>query len=395
APVFETQIHRRTWIIEHDGGKAELALDSGRIVAGDKSEKLAEIEIELIDGPPATVIEIAKRLAAELPLAIESRDKAARGYALLKGLAPPPVRAATVALDPGMSAREVFILLARAAFGQVRRNEAAARAGIDIEGVHQMRVGLRRFRALLGVFRKQLAAEPLATLAEELRWLQGNLGPAREWDVFIDETITPLIEKRPQEMGLRALRDAADKARQAAYHRLRRALDSPRYTALVLETEYAIESGALFAGVEAEAATALDGPAIDYARWAIRRRNRKMRDLPSPVEELAEADLHALRLNAKKARYAAEFFRSLFPVKSTKGYIDAVAGIQDHLGALNDAYVSRRLIGALRRGRAKAEVARAEGLVSGWYDARIEADREALPAAWAEFLDAPRFWKRR
>ncbi|MBM3557449.1 MAG: inorganic triphosphatase, partial [Alphaproteobacteria bacterium] len=220
APVFETQIHRRTWIIEHDGGKAELALDSGRIVAGDKSEKLAEIEIELIDGPPATVIEIAKRLAAELPLAIESRDKAARGYALLKGLAPPPVRAATVALDPGMSAREALILLARGSFGQVRRNEAAARAGIDIEGVHQMRVGLRRFRALLGVFRKQLAAEPLAALAEELRWLQGNLGPAREWDVFIDETITPLIEKRPQEMGLRALRDAAEKARQAAYHKL-------------------------------------------------------------------------------------------------------------------------------------------------------------------------------
>jgi CHAD domain-containing protein len=119
-----------------------------------------------------------------------------------------------------------------------------------------------------------------------------------------------------------------------------------------------------------------------------------MRRHTAALEDMPEEELHELRLEAKKARYAAEFFRSLFPAKAAKRYIAGVTAIQDRLGALNDAYVSRRLMEQLHGRRASRAAARAEGLVTGWFEARIENDRKHMQGDWERYLDIPRFWKR-
>src|SRR3546814_14860886 len=88
-------------------------------------------------------------------------------------------------------------------------NEAAAIDGSDPEGVHQMRVGLRRFRSALTVFGDLLPAAQLAWLQEEAKWALNALGSARDWDVFLADLRAPLEAARPGVADLAALRGAA------------------------------------------------------------------------------------------------------------------------------------------------------------------------------------------
>ena len=104
---------------------------------------------------------------------------------------------------------------------------------------------------------------------------------------------------------------------------------------------------------------------------------------------------------AKKQRYVAEFFRELYPRKATGKYITALAAIQDVLGSLNDALVSRHLVEELERFLADvpslgpSAAARGAGVILGWQAARIAEDLEAgSPAIWKNFLGRKIFWPR-
>lgn len=391
-PVFESDIDRRSWTLRSGDSEIALTLDVGEIRASGRRSPVSEAELELKAGEPSSLFEVARLLRAELELPLETQTKSERGYDLAAGASPKAYRAEPIALDPAMTGIDAFRLLARACLLQIRRNVACAAEGSDVEGVHQMRVGVRRLRALLSLFRKNLAPEPLARVVDDLKWLQGALGPAREWDVFIGETVEPLIERRGGEPGLIEFLGAARDARTRAYKAFRAALAQPRFADVVLSTEQRIEDGSLFPAPGED--MVLAGPVLALARDALRRRDRKMRRHTAALPDMPEEELHELRLEAKKARYAAEFFRSLFPAKSAKRYIAAVTALQDRLGALNDAYVSRGLIDALRKRRANRAAARAEGLITGWFDARIEDDRRHMQDDWERYLDVPRFWKR-
>ena len=95
-------------------------------------------------------------------------------------------------------------------------NEAAALHGLNPEGVHQMRVALRRMRSALSDFKQVIPAAQVAWLRPETRWLIENLGPARDWDVFLTELLKPVEMARPGDTGLAELRAAAEAAPGAA-----------------------------------------------------------------------------------------------------------------------------------------------------------------------------------
>jgi triphosphatase len=112
-------------------------------------------------------------------------------------------------------------------------NEAAALHGLDPEGVHQMRLALRRMRSALSDFKQVIPAAQVAWLRPETRWLIENLGPARDWDVFLTELLKPVEMARPGDTGLAELRAAAEAERANGYEKLRIALGSRRYSELL------------------------------------------------------------------------------------------------------------------------------------------------------------------
>ena len=107
-------------------------------------------------GSPGALYRLALALHAEAPFAIETESKAERGLRLRDGDAPKPRKAEPRPLVPGLSGAEAFRRILGEALGHMLANVAAAKAG-DAEGVHQLRVGVRRLRSALRLFAPDLA----------------------------------------------------------------------------------------------------------------------------------------------------------------------------------------------------------------------------------------------
>jgi len=172
---------------------------------------------------------------------------------------------------------------------------------------------------------------------------------------------------------------------------VRTILDGPVFAEVVLELEAWLEGG----GWRKAAGEQFDGPVRDFARGVLKRQHRKMLRQGKNITALPESELHDLRLRGKKQRYAGEFFRDLFGDGATKGYLAALAAVQDHLGALNDAVTVRALLERLqrRRRRNRPEFERGAAVVLGWCAARTTAQIEGLPRTWDEFTAQRPFWK--
>ena len=395
VPVFSTEFRRTTIPVRIEDTDMEIAVDIGEIRVGDGRLPICEVELELRSGRPQRLLELALALHRELPAAWEYDTKAARGYRLAAGEAPRPRRGRSIDLEHDTTARVAFAVAARAAMAQMRANEACARLGEDAEGVHQFRVGLRRLRALVGAYRKTMVPEFHDYLAAELDWLQTEFGAARDWDVFIAESLQRLQTRLPEDQAVAAMLDAAKVLREDAYRTMRAAIDGPRYTELLLRLEQSLGDGSWGAPVEGEGAP-LDGPAIDFARAILDRRYKRLRKLGGKRAELPDEGLHRLRIAGKKLRYVADFFRGLFPKKPAAKFIAALAEVQDRLGSLNDAAVSRQLLQALEARLADdknlAAMRHASGLVQGWQAARVDRDLADFQDTWRRLRDRSIFW---
>ncbi|MCW5729185.1 MAG: CHAD domain-containing protein [Alphaproteobacteria bacterium] len=399
-PVFVTDIRRTFWDVGMDGGaRVEMVLDEGEIRAGRRREKVCEIELELKEGPAVGLVDFATSLGRDIPFQLEPWSKSARGYRLAARQAPPFVKADLVALAPEMSAREAFIAVMRGCLAQLEANEACARDGREPEGVHQMRVALRRMRSALAVFDACLPAALQGELREELRWITRELGPTRDWDVFVEETVRPLALRLSEAEQFRPLLAAGAKLRRAGYAQVREAIQSHRYTAMKLCLLRWLTREDWQDVADEAAREALAEPVGELARQVLRARDRKLRKVGEGHEEFTVEELHELRIRAKKMRYAAEFFRRLYPRKPVKRYLSRMAVLQEVLGAINDAAVGRQRLDEAHAalgapGGQAPSLVWADGVVSGWLAARMMSEVGRFAELWSDFRAQKPFWNR-
>ena len=130
-PVFVTDVRRTAQPLEFaDGTRATLCLDAGEIRAGRKRAPVTEIEIELVQGEPGQLHELALSLAADLPVAMAQASKAERGYALASPTPRTPLRARKLALDADVSVG-IALALWRHCLAQIGANAQSIAAGAD------------------------------------------------------------------------------------------------------------------------------------------------------------------------------------------------------------------------------------------------------------------------
>lgn len=386
-PLFTTAFTRRSLPLVLAESRIELALDEGEIRAGERVTPLCEAELELQAGRPARLFELALLLAERLSFRLEADSKAARGHALLEEKRPAPVFAQPLALVPETTGAAAFEAMARSALGQMRANEPALRRDEDPEALHQFRVGLRRLRALIALFKEHIEPEAAAFLREELRWLQQETGAARDWDVLLHETLAPLRRRLPQEPGLEPLAALAAATRDGAAERARVLLDDPRYTRLLLRLQLLLCDGGWRRPAAAGESDPLAGSIEALAGRLLAGRAAKLDKRGRGRGEKSTEELHEIRITAKKLRYAVDFFRSLYPGKRVKAYSIALKELQDRLGSLNDAAVGHGLVDSLRADPT------ATGIVIGWQAARVEGDLPRFAATWKAYKAAKPFWK--
>ena len=384
-PVFVTDIKRTTWQIVYGQSRLEVALDQGEIRSGDKRREISEVELELQSGDPADLLDFALELVRTYRLVLDRDSKAARGYALYAGDDPQPVRAVEPVLTREMTVLAAFAAFMRSGIVQTMANVPVVLLGEDPEGVHQARVGIRRMRSALSIYKPALDPAVFAWAKSELSWLQSSLGPARDLDVFLEETLTPLNHRFGSDPTLASVTKTAEAARDAAYRLAMETLQSARYSEILIRLE-----GWL---LEIDQAGGGDVPLHDFAAKSLDKRlKRVLKDGGKKPSALEEESLHPLRIDLKKLRYAAAFFRSLYTEKSAKPYLKQLGAIQDCLGGLNDALVQSSVLEHLNISRGKTRD-RMQGMLDGWHAARIEQGLSHLDREWTTLREMRPFWR--
>jgi triphosphatase len=366
-PLFETRVRRTIMPLRFGDSEIELALDHGYVQAGRKRAPISEAELELKRGDAAALSKMARVVADIVPIQLGGLSKAERGYRLIDHELDAPVRAAPIVLSRDMTTAQAFRAIAFSCLRQVAANQPAIEAG-DLEGVHQMRIGLRRLRTALAI---------LSTCAR----VSSRLRPPNLAGVT-----------------LLALRRAAELRRASA----RRAIASPRCRTVSLEVVDWLNNGAWRTSDDKMLPALRDRPIEDFAADEMARRRRKILKKAERFDDLGAYKRHKLRIAAKKLRYASEFFASLYEGRKLKrrrrAFAQALKGVQSHLGKLNDIAahekVSQRL--ALRRKQAtrgaRPRRAFAAGVVVGREKAQIKPLLTDAEKTLRDFAAAKVFW---
>ncbi len=346
TPCFETRCRRTVWTLHrYQGATIEVALDVGEIVAGDLSEPLLELEFELLQGPSDALFHLALQVASKVAVLPFDQSKAERGYRLAQGLPREASPAQAVHLAPGTGPQQAGAQALAACFDHFNCNLACTLVSDDPEVVHQARVGWRRWRSAVRLFAPWLPGRPDA---DGLRPLLQELGRMRDLDVLrvytLGRWLPAFVDEDAQRQRIADVAlERIDEARRAQRTLLRDALAAPGTG----QTLLALAQG-LF-----QLATAQTPAEAGDAHWA-RKRIRKLRrrlDAALKASRQAPADLeqrHRVRIQAKRARYAAEMLRDLLSARRTKGLTRAAIEVQTRLGADRDLRQAVRLLEELR-----------------------------------------------
>lgn len=200
-----------------------------------------------------------------------------------------------------------------------RRREAAA--------LHQMRVSMRRLRAALSLFRPALTDAQFDNLRDELRWFTGQLGEARNLDVFLAQKGLP-----------KPMRAEVKVERERAYDQVIEVLQSKRLRLLLIDLIAWIELGRWRQNPKAWR------PLSDFAARRLYKWWQKIAR-HGDLESMHADERHELRIEIKKLRYALDFVLPLHTDagRKQKQFYKSVERLQDSLGTLNDVVTAEAL----------------------------------------------------
>jgi triphosphatase len=275
-------------------------------------------------GSPAALFGLARKIDAIAPIRLGVLTKSERGYRLA-GPDLASVKAEPLALGTDIGAAAAFKQIVQSGIRQFRLNEDLLLSSRNPDAVHQARVAIRRMRSAFSVFRPMIGDDG-ADLREELKWLAASFGEARDLDV--------LLERAPSG----ALRDRIAAVREKSYDHLIETLADHRARIVMLNVAHWLEQSRWTDGNGGE----VDGDdlARTFAAKALAHLRRKVKRRGEGLASADDETRHELRKDAKKLRYASEFFASLFDRKGEarrhRRFVAALEELQDRLGKLND-----------------------------------------------------------
>lgn len=344
APCFETDSARTLRLYTaDDGSRIEVVLDIGAVRAGEAHAALCELELELLKGPPDALFALADHIAQHLPVLPAPLSKAERGWRLVDGTLQQPRRARKLALAPEAPVLDAAQAVLGEMLGQFVENLGGIVESDGPELVHQARVGWRRWRSALWLFKPLLAEPHPAPDTAALRPLLNALGAMRDLDVAALETLPPWANAFVVGSAERAQSWQTMEAALTAERRIRRAgllaaLQSPATGRALLALERWLHA-------LPQAAWTPDLAGRGIGDWSAARTRRLHARLAAEVQELSAADLdtaegvehqHNVRLLAKRTRYVLEALRAVLPKQRTRRWQDEATDLQTRIGAARD-----------------------------------------------------------
>jgi CHAD domain-containing protein len=340
-PVAQMTTRRQRLILLGHAGEslAEVAADdvSARTMGASAGfSRWQEIEVELTGGDRALLA------AADKALRRDGLQRASHSSKLDRALGLDAARPDSGSLEPSTPAVQVVQAYLRGQAETLKSLDLLARRD-EPDAVHKMRVTTRRLRSTLQAFGKVIPRSQTARVAEELKWLGGLLGEARDAEVLSGHVRDGLAQF-PAELVIGPVQARVQghfaPRRAAARTALLKALDSPRYFALLDELDQLIDD--LPRGPAASRAAGDVLPAA--VRRCYRRAARRMRAAQQAGPGLpTDVALHQARKAAKRARYASEAVTPALGEQARR-FTRQMKNVQSVLGDHQDTVIARPVV---------------------------------------------------
>jgi len=292
-------------------------------------------------------------------------------------------------LDPNERADSVAKTILLGLLDTLERNVPGARANLDSEFLHDLRVAVRRTRSALTQIRDVFPDPVVGHYRERFTWLQQLTGPVRDLDVYLlefDSYQQSLPEPlRPQ---LEPLRTFILSHYDGEQRRLAEALGSREFTKLIGKWRDFLRTPLPEVPDAPDAKRPIKALA-DARIWRMAKRVRREGRALTP--QSPAADMHELRKSCKKLRYLMEFFQSLYPGDDIRALVKLLKVLLDNLGSFQDIAVQtghlRELAVRMRaEHKAETDTLLAVGALIGDLLARQRSTREEFAELFAEFL---------
>ena len=325
-PLYETDIQRVTRVVAVNGSFVEIALDQGRILSGDKSLPICELEVELKEGQPEHAVALARQWCADYSLSLSSITKSMKGQRL-RNAQPwgPAVPAKAPSFHRDATGAQVVVAVLQSCLNQILPNASELAVGSsDPEHIHQLRVGIRRLR----------------TAVRELEGLTDAFDAA--WEPVLVHIFRQLGEHRDHGHLERDLQPKLLAASGPPVNFAQTAKEIPD-PATVVRTPVFQDVLLNLIGVAHRSEPQVADKELsgrDAAKKILRARLKKLRSQAlkqgEKFTELDETDQHRVRKRLKRLRYVSEFSAPFFKAGKVNDFIDALKPAQDALGLYND-----------------------------------------------------------
>lgn len=388
-PLFSTEFTRLIANLElEDHTHIELALDQGYIKTVDKSLPLCEVELELKAGSPDRLFQTALTLQKKIPLWVENHTKAARGYQLCRDIplsyhkaGRPPV------FQPDCSTEEAFIKIVQHCIEHWQANEEIVLKDGDVEGIHQMRVALRRLRSVLSAFNNIIPNKAHTRIRQDLKHLARLLGTVRDLDVF--ELSLSTIPQRLNSKLPCDLETPLKQQRQTNLSAVQQFLQDTRYSRLLLLLGKWLTRRSWRYHLQPAQLSLLEQPISGFAYNSLTTLYKKVIAEQRELQQLSYEERHALRIRIKKLSYGLRFFGNLYSSQRMSTFTQSLSTLQEVLGSLNDIWNALKIIEQLEIQNQPP----GPGFLQGWYSSQEVSLLSHLQTAWTDWLAQSPFWQ--
>ena len=246
----------------------------------------------------------------------------------------------TMELDAAGTARQAMARIYQTLLDSINRNIPGVLADWDTEFLHDLRVAVRRTRSGLSLVKKVLPGEIVARFKRDFGLLGSLTGPTRDLDVYLLNRDAYLNRLAPTlQPGLDAFFDQLARRRQTEQKRLAKALRGRKSKAMLAAWSRCLQ------GQDRQPAPLAATPIGELAgKIILRRYKRVLQNGQALSADTPDAEVHRLRIECKKLRYAMEFFSSLYPREEIQLVVRHLKKLQDILGDFNDLWVQQQML---------------------------------------------------
>ncbi len=222
----------------------------------------------------------------------------------------------------------------------IRCNLPGVVADWDVEFLHDLRVALRRTRSGLSLIKAVLPERTVARFKKNFAALGALTGPTRDLDVYLLQQGEYRNRLAPSlQPGLDLFFQELARRRRLEQKKLARSLRTKKTATLLADWQRALQQ------THTQTSIAAQMPVKTLADKIIRRHHKKVLRAGLALEATTpDAEVHRLRIQCKKLRYAIEFFSSLYAKDEIGVVIRHLKALQDILGTFNDLSVQQAML---------------------------------------------------